>query len=357
MNTTSNIKNVLIIKLRHHGDILLTTPVIESLKKTTPQAIIDILLYKETNQILQGNPSINKIINIDRELRGINRAIQQIKLITEIRKNKYDLVIHLSDQWQGALISLISGAKKTIGFDYPKRKKSHWSKFFTDLAPVAESNTKHTVEQNLMALTPLGISPSQDTMKTNLSVSLESTLRVKKLISDIGISRSYIAVHPTSRWFFKCWEDDRFAKLLQALADKGWDIVLTSAPDPQELKLIASILERTNSDRIVSLAGILSLPDLAAVIDGSRLFIGVDSVPMHMASALQKDTVALFGPSKVNEWHPWMTRYRLINAADFGPLIDPDDVNTSTTQRYLSNIPVEPVLQAALELLALPAEK
>ena len=73
---------------------------------------------------------------------------------------------------------------------------------------------------------------------------------------------------------------------------------------------------------------------------------------MHMAAALQKDVVALFGPSKVNEWHPWMTRYRLIDARDYGPLIDPDSVNTSTTDRYLSNIPIAPVIAAVENLLA-----
>jgi len=114
---------------------------------------------------------------------------------------------------------------------------------------------------------------------------------------------------------------------------------------------VNSILSKVDSPRVHSLAGKLSLNSLAALIAEARLFIGVDSAPMHMAAALQKDCIALFGPSKINEWHPWMTRYTLINAADFGPAVDPDSIDTGTEQRFLTSIPTEAVLQAARQML------
>ncbi|SMF02267.1 putative lipopolysaccharide heptosyltransferase III [Pseudogulbenkiania subflava] len=352
MNAVPSPRRILVIKLRHHGDVLLATPVARTLKSRFPTSRIDMLVYKETSPILDGNQDLEHVWTLDRGLRGWRRLAHQMRLLMTLRQQRYDWVIHLSDQWQGAVLARLLSKQKAIGFDYPKRKGSRWAQFFTHLAPVAPSNTCHTVEQNLMALLPLGITAHADEARCHLPVTDASLTSVRQKLAVLGVKTPYIAVHPASRWFFKCWEDERFAQVIQTLAEEGWPIVLTSAPDRQERELIKAIMGHTRSEQIVSLAGQLSLPELAAVIHDARLFLGVDSVPMHMAAALGKDTVALFGPSKVNEWRPWMTRFRLVYAADYGPLIDPDAVDTSTNQRYLANIPVEPVLAAAHELLA-----
>lgn len=108
----------------------------------------------------------------------------------------------------------------------------------------------------------------------------------------------------------------------------------------------------TTRDNVYSLAGQLTLNELAALIDEAELFIGVDSVPMHMAAALQTPCVALFGPSKLIFWRPWQVNGEVIWAGDFAPLPDPDAVDTKTAERYLDAIPVETVLAAARRLLA-----
>ncbi|MFR0521540.1 glycosyltransferase family 9 protein, partial [Klebsiella michiganensis] len=73
----------------------------------------------------------------------------------------------------------------------------------------------------------------------------------------------------------------------------------------------------------------LTLRRLASVIDHARLFIGVDSVPMHMAAALGTPLVALFGPSKLTFWRPWQAQGEVIWAGDFGSIPDPDDIDTN----------------------------
>ena len=351
-HTASLPKRILLIKLRHHGDVLLATPVARTLKSRFPDCQIDMLVYQETLPMLQANPDIEHTWGLDKSLHGWARLRHQLQLIKKLASQQYDWVIHLSDQWFGAVLAHWLHPKIAIGFDYPKRRGTIWKRCFSDLAPLAESNTCHTVEQNLLALSVIGITPTDDEAHCRLCISQTNRQHIANILSSNGITSSYIVVHPASRWFFKCWEDDRFGHVLQQLAEKGWPIVLTAAPAPQEQALVESILNHTRSPRIISLAGQLSLPELATVIDGSKLFVGVDSVPMHMAAALGKDTVALFGPSKINEWRPWKTRYRLINAADYGPLIDPDAVNTATHERYLSNIPESAVLSACEELLA-----
>lgn len=344
--------SILLIKLRHHGDILLTTPVARMLKAHFPKAPIDVLLYQGTDVLLKNNPDIRRTYSLDRKQKGWRKIWHQLQLLRQLRSERYDCVIHLSDQMQGALLTKLLTPKKSIGIDYPKRRNFLWRSCFTTLVPLFESNTHHTVEQNLATLLPLEINPYGKERQCRLIISEEDRSTVKKILSSSGIDKPYLLVHPASRWFFKCWEDDHFAKVIQHFADHDWPIIITSAPEEHEIKLVRSILKKTHSYNILSLAGEVTLPQLAALIEGSRLFIGVDSVPMHMAAALQKDTVALFGPSKVKEWHPWMTRYRLIDARNYGPLLDPDDVDTGTTDRYLSNIPVQSVIAAIDELLA-----
>ncbi|MFQ8717473.1 MAG: glycosyltransferase family 9 protein [Enterobacter hormaechei] len=95
----------------------------------------------------------------------------------------------------------------------------------------------------------------------------------------------------------------------------------------------------------------VNLRQLASLIDHAALFIGVDSVPMHMAAALQTPCVALFGPSKLTFWSPWQVNGEVIWAGNYGPLPHPDAIDTKTTERYLDAIPVDAVVSAARRYL------
>lgn len=345
--------NILLIKLRHHGDVLLTTPVARALKEKFPTAQIDLLVYKGTEPLLKNNPDLRYIWSWNRELRGWKSIWSHLRVFFQMRRQRYDWILHLSDQMQGALIAKLLARKGSVGIDYPRRQDIFWRSCFTHLVPLFPSNTHHTIEQNLALLTPLGIKSDENEAVCRLEIDPVDRETVKKFLLKHHVTRSYLIVHPAARWVFKCWEDDRFAKVIEHFAHQGWPIILTSSPEKEEMAIVDKILKRglTQFPHVISLAGQLTLGQLAALIDEGRLFLGVDSVPMHMAATLKKDTVALFGPSKVNEWHPWQTRYHLIDARQYGAMIDPDAVNTATQERYLKNIPVAPVIAAVEELL------
>lgn len=343
--------SILIVKLRHHGDVLLTTPVARALKEIFPTCQVDFLVYEGMEALLKNNPDITRIWTWNRSLRGGRGLWKHLQLFSSLWKQHYDVVLHLSEQMQGALLARLLRPRYAIGMDYPKRRDFFWRSCFTHLIPLFPSDTRHTVEQHVAALEPLGIKVAKEQAHCRLVVNILDRDTIQQHLRKAAITSSYIVIHPTARWFFKCWEDDRFAALIQQLADQGWPIIVTSSPEQQEMMMIASILRQINSPRVLSLAGQLTLSELAALIEGARLFVGVDSVPMHMAAALGKDTVALFGPSKIQEWHPWMTRSIVIRASDYGPLIDPDTVLTDTRERYLSNISVEAVMEAIGKML------
>lgn len=345
-------QRILVIKLRHHGDMLLTTPAINALHQRYPQAKIDVLLYKETRPMLEAHPAINRLFIIDRQWKK-EGAWQHIRhewhLLKQIRRQKYDLVINLADQWRSALLTLFSAANVRIGFDYDKRQSFFWRMAHPTRVATTHFDKLHTAEQNLLALSPLGMATTG--AQASMHYHDEDWQHVQSALQSKGVSKPWVVIQPTSRWVFKCWTDEKFAALLEALASPNYQLVLTSAPDKYELQMIANIMALSKNKQAISLAGELSLPQLAALIDHSRLFIGVDSAPMHMAAALDTPCIALFGPTKLTQWRPWGKNNRVIWAGDFGELPDPDSINTHTETRYLSSIPLEEVANAARSYL------
>ena len=349
--SSHQVARILVIKFRHHGDMLLTTPVIRSLKAAWPHARVDILLYEETRAMLTHHPDIHHVYAIDRawKKRGVRYQVsQEWQLIKTLKKQRYDIVVNLADQWRSALITRFTGAPVRLGFDFPKRQGILWRHCHTQLVATRTHQHLHTVEQNLSLLAPLKLPAIDATVGMYYAESDRLTVQQR-----LNGAVRYIVVQPTSRWFFKCWSEEKMAAVIQSLQDEGHTIVLTSGPDKKELAMISTIERHlTSRENVISLAGQLTLNQLAAVIDGARLFIGVDSVPMHMAAALQTPCIALFGPSKLVFWRPWQVKGDVIWAGDFAPLPDPDAIDTHTAERYLEAIPVETVLSAARKLLA-----
>lgn len=343
-------QRILVIKLRHHGDMLLTTPVIQTLHENFPNAEIDVLLYKETESMLTHHPVINQCYHIDRQWKKLSKRqhIQhELALLTTLRQRHYHLVINLADQWRSAIITRMTAAPVRLGFAFNKRKHWFWQSSHTELVAVDQHETMHMVEQNLSILSPLQL--SKTSTKATMSYLTSDKNKIDHLLVANNVGKNYIVIHPASRWFFKCWSEHKMAELINGLEHQ--QIILTASPDENELAMLNDILSRCNSHNIVNLAGQLTLPQLAALIDNARLFIGVDSVPMHMAAALRTPHVALFGPSKLALWHPWEAIGETIWAGDYGTLPDPDDIDTGTTIRYLDLIPVNRVLDSARRLL------
>ncbi|AVF36571.1 putative lipopolysaccharide heptosyltransferase III [Rahnella sikkimica] len=349
----SSIRRILIIKLRHHGDMLLTTPVVNTLKARYPDAEIDMLIYQETRDMLAANPSIHHLHCIDRTWKKLgvwSHMAHEIRLMKQVMSRHYDLTLNLSDQWRSAIATRLTGAPVRLGFDFPKRQSAFWRFCHTQLVSTKNHHALHTVEQNLSLLEPLQISSLKP--EATMSYAQEDGEKVQHLLQQNQVSGRYIVVQPTSRWFFKCWSEEKMAAMLTQLHAEGYPLVITSGPDKHELDMVDRILKLCPQINVTSLAGKLTLPQLAALIDGAALFIGVDSVPMHMAAALKTPLVALFGPSKLVFWRPWDAIGEVIWAGDYGPLPDPDNVDTNTSERYLNAIPVDVVTDAARRLLA-----
>lgn len=229
-----NPARILVIKLRHHGDMLLITPLIHALKQQYPAACVDVLLYAETRDMLAANPEINQIYAIDRSWKKQGKGHQlkmEWQLIRTLRQQRYDMVLNLADQWPSAIISKLTGAATRIGFDFPKRRHPFWRYCHTALASTSQHNQLHTVQQNLSILAPLGV--EIDDAPARMGYSESDWVGSRALLPD-GFQENYIVIQPTSRWFFKCWREERMSALINALSEDGYAVVLTSGPDAKE---------------------------------------------------------------------------------------------------------------------------
>ncbi|MGV3346944.1 putative lipopolysaccharide heptosyltransferase III [Enterobacteriaceae bacterium LUAb1] len=353
-SATAPPERILIIKLRHHGDMLLVTPVIRSLKACWPAVTIDILLFEETRMMLVANPQVHHIWSADRRWKqqGKYYALrQEIKLISALRRQHYDVVLNLADQPRSAFICRLTGAPIRIGFDFPKRRNAVWRYCHTSLVDTVAHQHMHTVEQNLSILSSLALPQLSTTVTMSYHDTDWQNIRQKLALLKAPLE-GYVVIQPTSRWFFKCWQEEKIAAVIQSLNAREKVVILTSGPDIRETAMVDTILASLPSTRnTFSLAGALTLTELAALIDHAGLFIGVDSVPMHMAAALHTPCIALFGPSKLQFWRPWQVHGEVIWAGDYSELPDPDSIDTRTEQRYLNAIPTRVVVEATRKWL------
>jgi heptosyltransferase-3 len=299
MNPRS-INRILVIKLRHLGDVLLTSPVFRCLKQALPHASIDAYIYKESEPLLAGHPAINRFFLYDRSWsqRSLWHRLQQEKrLLQDIAQQKYDLVLHLTEGDRGALAALVSGASIRVGVDPGRSGFIGKRKIFTHLVKNCPGY-RHAVERNLDALRVIGIFPEPEERILDFFIPEEARQKVESFTD-------FVAIHPVSRWRFKSLESRKMAAVVQALVDRGEKVILTSGSDLRELQMIDEIMKLVDKENVTSLAGTLTLKQLGALYLRARALITVDTVSLHIASALHVPVVALFGPTSEKNWGPW----------------------------------------------------
>ncbi|MES2344333.1 MAG: putative lipopolysaccharide heptosyltransferase III [Chlamydiota bacterium] len=299
------VKKILVVKMRHHGDVLLTSPIFTLLKKNMPHAEVHAFIYKDTLPMLEGHPAIAQFHLYDRgwkKLSLLKKLSQEVATLRKIRKEKYDLVINLTEGDRGAIVAFISNAQFRVGFDPENKGFKGKKKIYTHTVKNCKT-PRHTVEKQLDVLRRIGIFPELKERDLCLHISEEAKSSVR---AHLPVKEGYIVIHPVSRWRFKCLPPKKIAELIIALHARGFPIVLSASPDIEELAMCEEILKEAPGIPVCHLGGKISLKELGALIKGSKCLICVDSVPLHIASATKTPVIALFGPTSDQNWGPWM---------------------------------------------------
>ena len=229
----SRIRRVLVTKLRHHGDVLLASPVLAALKRRLPDAEIDALVYRETRDMLAGHPDLAQLHLVAKG----GRLGEEWRLLRALRGRDYDLLVHLTSSSRGAWLARLLRPAVAVAPLHPGRL---YRNSFTHLYRAA--NARHIVECNLDALRRIGIWPEEADKKLVLVAGDDAERSAARQLGELGLEPGkFVLIHPTSRWLFKCWPEARVAELAQRLAERGLPVLFTSGPDRQETAMIERI--------------------------------------------------------------------------------------------------------------------
>ncbi|MEP7328788.1 MAG: putative lipopolysaccharide heptosyltransferase III [Betaproteobacteria bacterium] len=352
------VRRALITKLRHHGDVLLASPVFTVLARATPGIAIDALVYADTAPMLAGHPAIAQLHTIDRGWKRAGVATQlreEWRLLQTLRARRYDLLVHLTEHPRGLTLARLLRPRWAVTGE-PVRRRSLWRRHFTHFYKLPGRTERHMVEQNLDALRRIGIDPEDADRQLVLVPDTAAQARVAALMTEHRLGRrAFVQVHPGSRWLFKCWPPEATAALIERIAAQRLRVVVTGAADERERALVTAILALLPPSvraEVVDLTGQLSLSELAALTGEARAFAGVDSAPMHIAAAMQTPALALFGPSSEIAWGPWRVPHRVV-VSDRHPCrpCGLDGCGGSKISECLTTLPVAAVNIALASLL------
>jgi heptosyltransferase-3 len=357
----SKVRRVLVIKLQHLGDVLLTSPVFTVLKQRYPHLEIDALVFADTAPMLSDNAYVSRIFTLERKSGRAprktvwRRLAEEYRFYRALKGRRYDLIIGLTDRWRAAWLTRLLRPAYSVAQKYPSKRGSWWRKSFTHVYSIP-ALPRHTVEMHLDALRRLGVYPQGAEKKLQLTAAPAVAAKVAELCAAHRLAAGYyIVLHPASRWMFKSWSVSGFADVLQLLAARDWRIVLVSGPEQAERDYVRAILEKcSGSKNIVDLSGQLTLKELARLIAGSACFIGLDSVAMHIAASVGTPSVALFGPSDARIWGPWMVMHRVISAGHSCRPCNMDGCGNGKVSDCLQTVSASEVVAAVFELIEEP---
>jgi heptosyltransferase III len=347
------VERILLIRLRNIGDVLLMVPAVRAFREAFPRAHIAALVNAGTEEMLTGNPLLNEVLVFDRrwkELPFPQKTAREIGFLREVRRRRFDLAVNMTEGDRGAFLCLASGAAMKIGV-YDPGPGLWWKRRVFDCLVRMPDWKAHMVEQMLEIPRQLGLRTTDK--RVEIFGSPEDEEGIRKLLAKEGVGPRdrLVHIHPTSRWLFKCWRDEGMAGVIDALEKTGnVRVVLTAGGDKREMEKIGRILNFCES-RPVNLAGRITLKQLAALSRLSRLFIGVDTAPMHIAAAAGTPVLALFGPSGEFNWGPWGKGHVVIKKDWECRPCGKDGCQGSKKSRCLDEISEEEVLARAFEML------
>jgi heptosyltransferase-3 len=276
-------RRILVISLRRIGDVLLTTPLIRSLRRAWPGSEIDVLVFRNTTGIIAGNPDINHVFTLSSR----PTAIESARLLARLWR-RYDIAISTQSGDRPTVFAFAAGrlrAGVTTDSDSSlartlKRVALHRS------VPAAEK--LHRVEQMLQLADALDIS------------------RVPELVcpaaapqSRITHSDSYAVIHAAPMFAYKEWTPDGWRAVAAGLAKRGLQVVAIGGPGDAERSYLEMVWRGVADIHQVGWAETMTL------LAKARLYIGPDTSVTHLAAAAGRPTVALFGPMDPRVWGPW----------------------------------------------------
>ena len=298
-------KRILVVKLDHLGDVLLATPVFSNLSQAYPDAELHALAGTWSRVVLEKHPDVNKVLEYNSPAfcrTGPPTSFKQtFQLYRALRRQKYDLIVELRNDWRIVCFSLLRVAPKRL---------DRATLQVTNKLGFAQFTGIHETTRNLDVLDKAGIPTPIKT--TTFSLTAEEKKWASNFLTahPLGEERPLIAIHPGSPIPLKRWMPERYAELADWLIARKRAKILFVGVEA-EMPIITEIQELMQAESI-NIAGKTTLTQLASILHISNVFIGNDSGPMHLAAAVGTPTIGLYGPGDPTRFGPVGTKCQAI---------------------------------------------
>ncbi len=304
--------NILIVKLSAIGDVIHTLPSLAALRTLYPKAHITWVVEQAAADLVIKHPFLDEVIVSGRKRWGrklaagrINGARRDFRVfLARLRARRYDLVIDFHGLFKSAMVVALSGGQRKIGYD---SLQEFSGLFYNEKIP--EDMQKHAVDRYLDF--PRHLGATIDKVEFVLPDDPLADSKALALLAEHGLDRrAFVAINPVAYWKTKLWDNDKFAGLADGIFEKlGLPVVFTGT----EIEAIVPIL-RAMRTKGVNLAGRTTLLELAAVYRRAQTVVTTDSGPMHLAAAVGKKVVALFGPTDPDRTGPYGPGHTVIRS-------------------------------------------
>jgi lipopolysaccharide heptosyltransferase I len=314
--TRRDFRKILLIKLSAVGDVVHTIPVLNKLRRRYPMAQLDWLVTPAIAELLRHHPAITNIIEFEREAWStpwrLTPFASYARLAAKLRAAAYDLVVDMHGQFRTAALTLATGAPARIGFDrprarvwdasprkFPEQARKHaWQGAregswiaYTHHIPVPTLDL-HAVDRYLNVGPILGL--DNDPADFSFPIPQSANSRVDALLRQHGLDRAdLVTIAPGTIWETKHWGNKKFAQVARHFMSKGFAVVLIGSG--RERVVCEEVAD--SAPGAIGLAGMTTLSELAELIRRSVICVTNDSGPMHLAVALNRPVVSIFGPT------------------------------------------------------------
>jgi heptosyltransferase-3 len=281
---------ILVIALRRLGDVLLTTPLIRSLKRAYPQAAIEALVFAGTEGILAGNPDLSAVITMPQQANAGGLALARRLW------RRYDLAVSTQSGDRPILFAWLAG-RVSAGLVPPTGASAALKRIALDVPVIADQDPPaHRVLEMLQLAAALDIRPIPDLVCPSGPTRAE--------LLPVG---EYAVVHAGPKFRYKTWTAEGWRTLAAALRERGLDVVATGGPAEADRRYLDRVWAHDSQTVPIvrRLDGVLTWPELAQVIRSARVYVGPDTSVTHLAAATGARTVALYGPTDPRRWGPW----------------------------------------------------
>ena len=270
-------EKILVIQTAFLGDLILSTTLFKKIKLKHPNSHITLIVNKGTEQILSNNPNIDTILPVDKK-QTFKNPLKFIKFLFELQKENFSICYSPHFSHRSSLISFFSGAKIRIGY-----KESGFGFLHTKTYPRPLRGV-HEVQKLLQLVDSVGLE------RPEIFLNKEVNGEIKSKMENVS---EFIVVAPSSIWETKRMPIEKFIELVRQILENTpyTPVIIGSKND----KYLSDQIVNVHGSKVVDMTGRTNLMELSYIISKAKCVISNDSSPIHIASAFNIPTLAIFG--------------------------------------------------------------